>query len=64
MIHLYPIGFSQASTAEIITQILEDFLGGGKILLIPQAVDRAAFAEQYLNSLHESTAILPIGGIV
>lgn len=62
MIHLYPIGFNQTATAATIIAEIENLLGKDKISILPQAIDRAAFFEQYLYSKEHSTAIVLLLG--
>lgn len=62
MIHLYPIGFNQTATADKIIAEIENLLGKDKISILPQAIDRAAFFENYLDSREDSTAIVLLLG--
>lgn len=62
MIHLYPIGFNQTVTADTLITEIEKLLGKDKISILPQAIDRAAFFEQYLHSRENSTAIVLLLG--
>lgn len=62
MIHLYPLGFTDAENVETHIKQIEKFLGKNHILVIPQALDRAAFFEQYLESCEKSSAILVLMG--